>query len=703
MRVSRYASAAVALCLTVPALAQDFRPRVVLSWETRDVNGMATSQLRQDIDVFLSRAITDTIALDMVVGANHYNQSTDTDLGTSSLKGFELRPSGALHADFGPVRTQTTFAMRRSRAEVDGTRSEKVNEQFDTGGSWDQGRYAPGGTFRALRYRLDDRIADRQFLNDFAGASLFYGWRGLSIGAGRGFRVESDNQPGYERRTTDTTAGLTYTNSFAGGRLTVAAASNATQSIVDDQSSTGSRVPTYIAGRVLWAVDDTPLDSGDHPLAPYPALNDGRTEVLTEIDLGPNGASFQAFAFDFSRVSPVDEIDVIVRDERQEEVDNATGVRFDVYTSLDGIRWTPHLAGVTTTFDSVRSLYEVVFESVDTQWIKVVSFGAAPQPVLVTETQALFHRVVGASENDTEYRTLVSNAAVYFTPVRSVTLGYTGNSYQTEQKSGESLQSDIDDVMHIVSGRYEPRGWFSYEARYELHDVVTDREEQHGTSIVGSVRFSPRPQLTTTLQCDRREEELQILSITGRTCSANLTARIYSTFDVTAGVSNRSEESNTGGTHEARSLWISSDARVTRSLRVMLAAALNRGSYDRWEGPLAPLTRDDRYTAEVEWIGGRALGLGATASWVETPSFSGLLQRYRIRWSPFGDGSVSLITNYTQDVDPYTDSRSDRILVSPRWQINPRAALTLTYTAVSNSGQQSYASDSLLASLILGR
>ena len=706
MRGDRFRGlAALALCLAaVPALANDFRPRVMLSWETRDANGMTTSRLRQDIDVFLSHAFTETIAMDVVVGANHYNQNAEAEHGTSETRALELRPSGTLRADFGPVSTQSMWIVRRSRAEADGVRSNRTNEQLGTGATWAPSRFVPGGPVRATRYRIDDREADREFLNDHVGATLNYEWRGLRLTAGQSYRAESDSRGGYERKTTDTTAGFSYADSFARGKLSVTAAADGARSNVDDAANTGTRIPTHVTGgRVLWAVDDTPLDSTDHPLAPYPALHDGRTEVTTPIDLGPDGASFQAFAFDFGRVSPVDEIQIVVRDERREHVLNPAGVRFDVYTSIDGIRWTPHTILVDTTFDSVRSLYEVAFEPVDTQWIKVVTFGSTGQPVFVSEVLALYHRVVGANENDSQYRTLTSSAAVFFTPVKALTLGYTGSSYQTEQQSGESLQSDISDVLHAFTARYDPRGWLGYEARYEVHDVETDRTDQSTNAIVGAVRFTPRPQLSATLQCDRREEHVEEALLTGQTCAANVSARVFSTLDFTAGASRRHQEMSTGGTQDTQSVWIASNARVTRSLRVLLAAATNRASYDDWTGPAAPLSRDDRFTAEIDWVKGRALGLGATLTWVETSSFSGVLQRYRIRWSPFGDGSVSLITNYTQDIDPYTDSRSERILISPRWQINSRAALHVTYSSVSNTGEQSFESDSLLASLILGR
>jgi hypothetical protein len=695
----------LAVLLCASTASADLRPRVILSWETRDVGGIQSSRLRQDIDVFLTRAFTDTIELQMNLGANHYELATErVDLATSDTSALELRPSGNLRAEFGPVATETTWAFRRARHDVDGIQSRRDNEQIGARAGWAQTKFVPGANLRAWRYRIDDRDVDRSIVSDLVSGSLDYAWKGLAANVGQSYRVESDNRGGYERTTVDQTAGLNYASTFAGGKLSVSSASSVALTRIEDDTTGGARIPTYIpVARALWGVDDTPLDSFDHPLSPYPALNDGRIGVSTGIDFGPDGASFQAIAFDIGRVSAVDEIQIVVRDERLEPVISYAGIQFDVYTSVDGERWTPHTADAVLSFDASRSQYEISFEQVDVRWIKVVTFGTAAQPVFVTEAYLLFHTIAGAGGRDSDYRSLTSSATLQFTPVRSVTLGYNGSAYQTQQETGLAQQSDVSDRTHAFSARFEPRGPLAYEARYEMHDVETDRTFQNVRAIVGSVRYAPRPQLTTTLLCDLRDETTDIAAIEGRTCGVNISARIFPTLDLTAGASDREQQLSTGGTQVTRSFYATSNARVTRSLRLTLSAAMNRSQYEDWTITLPPPSSDDRYNADIDWHAGRALGLGATVSWVQTPSFSGLLQRYRVRWTPFGDGSVSITTNYTQDVDPYSDSRSQRILISPRWQINPRAALNLTYSSVSTTGEQAFESDSLLASLILGR
>lgn len=696
---------ALLLLSALPLLADDIRPRVILSWETRDIGGVTTSRLRQDIDVFLTRAFTERIALQLNLGANHYDLTTERDdRAVSDTRALELRPSGTLRADVGPVSTESTWMLRRSQFDLDEGRSRRDNQQIGARAAWAPMRFVPGGSVRAWRNRIDDREVDRAIVSDLISGSLDYTWNGLTVSAGQAYRIDSDDRAGYERTTADRTAGLHYYDSFAGGKLSVTAAANGALTEVDDETSVHSRVPTFVPpARAFWGIDDTPLESTDHPLTAFPSLIDGRAGVLTEIDLGPEGASFQAIAFDIGRVSPVDEIQIVVRDERLDPVVSFAGIEFDVYTSLDGERWTPHTLDVVTDFDTSRSQYEVSFARVDVRWIKVVTFGVAAQPVLVTEVYVLYHTLASDRQRHTDFRTLTSSAALVFTPIRSVSLGYTGALYQTEQKAGATLSSDISDLTHLLSARYEPGGPFGYEARYEIHDVETDRTLQSLRAIIGSVRYAPRPQLSTTLLCDRREESNDVATLDGRTCGLNLSARIFPTLDLTAGASDRRQQLSTGGTQATRSFYGSSNARLTPSLRMTLSASMSHSQYENWTGALPPPPRDDRYTADLDWHGGRALGLGATLSWVETPSFSGLVQRYRVRWTPFGDGSVSIATNYTQDIDPYSNSRSQRLLFSPRWQINSRAALSLTYSSVSTTGEQQFESDSLLASLILGR
>lgn len=697
---------AVTFLFAAPAFAEDaLRPRVVLTWETRDAGAVSSSSLRQDIDVYLSRAISDTISLRMNVGANRYRLATEVpDLARQETRALELRPSGSLLASFGRVTTETDYALRRTRTDSGERPYRRNDEQMVTLIGWGASKLIPGGSVRASRYRLTDRAASAEIVNDSMSGTLNYALGPFGVSAGQSYRADRDSRGAYERKTTDRNANLTFADTWLGGKLAVSAGASGTQSRIDDAAGRVSRIPTFVPpGRAFWGVDDTPLDSSDHPLSAWPSLIDSRISVSTGISLGPDAPSFQAIAFDIGRVSPVDEIQIVVRDDRLDPVRNPAGIDWDVYTSLDGVRWTPHTGGLHTTFDSVRSLYQIAFEQVDVRWIKVVTFGVAAQPVFVTEALVLYHIERESGGNDSEFRSLASSASIILTPIRSVTLSYTGASYESRQESGESLQSDLRDITHLVSLRYDPTTRFGYEARYELQQAETDRIRQEMRSILGSIRYTPRPQFSAMLSCDLREETFDGTRIDGRACAATVSARLFPTLDVTGGASQRMQTMQPRGKLTTRSLFAAANTRLTSTLRLTLTATANRSSVDDWTGFAPPPSADDRITADIDWIRGRALGIGGTFGWARGDSFSGLVQRYRLRWSPFGDGSVSLTTNYTQDIDPYSNSRSRRLLFSPRWQVNSQAALSLTWSSVSTTGQQSFESESILAALILGR
>jgi hypothetical protein len=362
-----------------------------------------------------------------------------------------------------------------------------------------------------------------------------------------------------------------------------------------------------------------------------------------------------------------------------------------------------HRNDAVTTFDDVISRFELEFEQVDTRWIKVVTFGTTAAPVLVTEAALVFHRETGAGSSESDFTTLVSSAAITLTPVQSLTLSYNGASYETQQDRGISLQSGVSDLTHLVSARHDPTARFGYELRYETRDSQTDRLMQNSAAYAATVRYMPLPQLTTSLTCEQRSETFDELLIDGRYCSAQVSARVFPTLDVMIGGAQRLQETTDEGMLSSRSFYANSSSRLTRTLRLTLSASTNRSESEVWMGPASPPASDDRVTAEVDWSRGRALGIGGTFGWARGETTSGLVQRYRLRWMPFGEGSISLTTSYAHDIDPYSNSRSERVLVAPRWQINAGTALNLAYSSVSTTGAHTFESTSILASLIFGR
>ena len=93
-----------------------------------------------------------------------------------------------------------------------------------------------------------------------------------------------------------------------------------------------------------------------------------------------------------------------------------------VYVSDDGQTWR-QLAGVSSSFDIVRSLYSITFDLTTTRWLKVVNFGVNSEPSFITELQAFHHTLVApGGARDGEMQTYGSVLAVLYRPLQRLSM-----------------------------------------------------------------------------------------------------------------------------------------------------------------------------------------------------------------------------------------------------------------------------------------
>jgi len=706
--IRRGAASLVALLVTASAAAQnELHHHATVSYETRTSGTASATFLRQELELALVRVLSDAATIRLQLGVNHFNtDSRFADVRRVRANALELRPSGMLTLLLGPMRTEGDYSQRRSSHEVEEKTFVHTTEQLRVQTSWAASKFVPGGHVRATRYRLEDGKSAAALVNDAVYGAFEQSWNGFSVAGGEAYRIDRDDRAGYRRRTSDQTASLSYGGSWLRGRLTVAAGAGGMRSKIDDSANERvTRIPAVVpVNRALYGVDDTPLDSTDHQFSANAALIDGRLNVSAGISLGADSASFQTITFDIGRLAEADQIVIDIRDEKNEFVRVAEGVSWDLYTSIDGDRWAPYATDVVQVFEPARSRYEISFASLDVRWIKAVSFGTAAEPVFVTEAQVVDHTVVTSGARDSEFRSVISNGSITFIPVRALSLQYAGSRYSASQTIGGSNWTEHRDVDHQLSAQWDVRRNLGLDVRLELRDAETDRFSEETRAVVAGGRYAPRRQLQFAVTCDVRETDLVTGLVEARGCSAQAAARLFPTLDVSLGVTGRNQDHVTeGGRSESRGVFLHGNARLTRSLRLNINASSNRSTYEGSFVTTFPPSRDDRVTTDVDWNAGQALGLGVTLGWAASGDTSGLLQRYRVRWSPFGDGSITLTTGYTEDIDPYSESRSRRLFVAPRWQVNRLAALVVTYVSVSTTGPRPFESRSLLTTLSIGR
>ena len=326
--------------------------------------------------------------------------------------------------------------------------------------------------------------------------------------------------------------------------------------------------------------------------------------------------------------------------------------------------------------------------------------GVAPQPVFVTEARALFFTELTVNTRDSEYRNLSATTSLTVTPHRLVRIHYAGTGWYLSQRLGLETPAETRDLNHQVSAHYDPSPRAGFDARVQLREATTGIYTEDTIAYSLGTRLTPIRKLQLSFLCETREDDFAEGVVEGRLCSGNASAQIFPALDLTFGASDRQEEHvEAGGTLSTRSYHVAASARLTQSLRLNLNGTSTRTESTGDFPTILPPSRDERINADFDLRVGRALGLGVAVGWVAGEERSGVTQRYRVRWNPFGDGAITLTTSYNQDIDPYSNSRSRRLFVSPRWQINNVTALTIGYSSVALEGQQSFQSESILASL----
>jgi hypothetical protein len=105
------------------------------------------------------------------------------------------------------------------------------------------------------------------------------------------------------------------------------------------------------------------------------------------------------------------------------------------------------------------------------------------------------------------------------------------------------------------------------------------------------------------------------------------------------------------------------------------------------------------YTAELEYRGGAQLRLLARVGYAIGEVEEGIVQQYRVSWSPFPDGAVQLFMAWVEDVDPLSGLSIRRVTLAPYWQVNRHTALQLSYNMVRGWGSQPTRQENLTLTL----
>jgi hypothetical protein len=693
------------------ALADGLGGRALVGYEQRTSNASSTSGVRQTYDLHLDRALTGTSSFRIFVRADDFDGSVTRKSLTQSNRTREIRPGAELLISAANIEAIVRSEWFDTRSEVgNGGRANRTLERSTAALTW-----TPLGlpTFRVLgqHNRTNDDASTTRLTEDMETASVAYGWRGLGATAEARRSRSFDPLAGYDRTGTFRNVGLSYGASRFGGKLTFGADASL-QAMHTDQSAVGrgtTSVPIpVVVSRALFAIDDTPLDSRDHPAAPIPTLIDADRDTSAGISLGPDAVSFQNFVVDLGVIDRLDEFRVVVRDAARNPLRNGGGpVTFDVYTSADGELWTA--VASRTAFNAPLSLYSVTFDVTFARWFKVVSFGVNGDPTFVTELQVFYHSTIDSGQQRTQdQRNTSVGASFTLHPVERFVASYSGlYSSIRQENSGQPLFSTRD-LEHNLTLQYDVTRAAALRARLLQRDVrnFAGRANDGAKGFTLFADYKPTRQLLVTGEVGRQDETLDGSSFTVDTRAVHATTyvirSVYLTLD--AGVQTQTFSDDTTAHRTFANL--SGNIQLAPNLRLLLQGTMQQTRSESSDPAVQLLgaARDNRLSGDFVWRPGRQLSLSTRFGWVSGQALTAFTQRYHVDWYPFADGTVSLGGSYDEDIDPQLNRRARRAIVTPRWMMNRFATLDINYTMVGTQADSgSNRQRSVFATLTLTR
>ncbi len=680
--------------LAAAAQAQDLSVRAIESYQNFDNGLFATAGLRQTYDLRLERALTDPVTFRLSLRLEDFRSANDlADLPASARHshGLLLQPGGEFLYSLQAIQAQFNYDLLRQSNESGSVQDTRRIERQTGRFAWRPDGF-PTISFDGTRHHARDDASKLNTTDTLGQMSVGYDWRHLRVAAVERATQYNDGHYDFARRTHDQQGLISYNQAFFDGKLTAVADVNGTKSRFQERATAGGPVlipaPVTIA-RADSGIDDTPLDDRDRPLLPNPALVDNNFNVSAGIAIGPEGQSYWNIAFDLGRFTQIDEIRVHVRDAANNAVRRGGGVRWDLYRSEDGILWTPMPS--QALFDLAQSLYTISFKQVTVRWLKIISFGVESDPTFVTETTAAFHTLLAANEvRTTDMQLLSSTASVGTRPLRWLWLAYNGLYNNSQQRPSNRPAFSSRDTDHTATVEIAPSRSFTLTTRIDKRTLEqTSAPLQTLQSITGVARYLPIRQFDVSVEATNQNEVSQGKTIDMSTTMLHLSARILPSLDLRGTIGRQRQDFVTDDRmadgHFANG---SLTAQLTRTLRLMIDGGISRTTYsgtgDVVQG--LPPARDDRASAEFYWRGGQPLALGVRIGHVSTDQLSTTTQRYRVEWYPFGGGTVSIGMTYDEDVDPYANRTSKRMMVAPRWVMNRHAILDFNYTFIDTSG-----------------
>ncbi len=664
---------------------EDLTGRAIISYQMFGDENLDSRGVHQIYDVRYQGNLTDPLRLRLSFRGEGNNGRTELGLFRTDTTYWQLQPGAELTYNLPKLQIRGTYDLYDTRSKFNDLQANRRFDRATASLNW-----LPDD-FPALSVYGEERLQKDAFAgineNDrLASEALTLTRPTFTLGQTAHYETLDLISSGFSRQTSNLQGQGQYQNSFFNGR--VSASANAVVGwtrIQDDTRSRAVSVPTRVSVvAALYSHDETPADSRDVPPISAPALIDGDFARSAGVPLGPEGMSFQNIAIDLQHFAGLDTFRVFVRDSAANSVKTGGLVRFDVYTSGNGLDWTPAPGQAATSFITTLSAYDVTFTMTTARFFKIVSFGTNSVETFVTEIQVFFHTAFAAGESKrTDLRTVSGNAQVTGRLTDWLTLSYYGllNDFHTSPLGkAEYASRDLDQLATLEA---RPLSRLDLTLRYE------DRTAETGTGFSQALKgawatalYTFTPGMTSTIEASRTSEK-NGQEITIDTLRFHQYFRLYRSVDLSADFGTARQDDATNRIQSSQTFLTGYGyAQLTRSLRLNLSANLQR---TRFEGAGAAAlgvleSRDERYYGELYYRPSGRLLLSGRLGYVGGTLVSGTTETYRVEWYPFAGGTIGIGTIYDDDFETNGFSRRfRRIQILPHWQINPHAILDVNY------------------------
>jgi hypothetical protein len=574
--------ALVAVTGAWPAAASDFTLNGSAAYDQRQYDDSSRDGIEQRLTLGWRRTFFTPISFRLLFRTEDFRGTEENGSVAADSHTRTMQPIAELSYVVGGFTAGARHDTILSRAQLDGQSSKRTTERTAVSAGWTRARF-PTFNLTGQRHRVDQ--SSRTVEDDTAAASVSYGLGNLLVSGISQRGRQLDASAGYERTSQNNGAFLDWRGDLIRNRLSANVSGNASLATYSQRATIegGTRIPfPVIVSRALVAVDDTPEDSRDHPPVSNSALIDGSLNIASGVSLGPDAVSYQNLVLDLGRTETLDEIRLIVRDERGDPVKRVGLISFDVYTSIDGQLWTP-LTGPATRWDAAVSYYEIAFSEARSRWFKVVTFGVNPEPTLLTEIQAFYHRALAQGQDrETSQKLYGGQVALTATPTSRLTLHYGGDYHGTTVEDTASIARTQTELRHDLGAEVRfGRGMTVGAAVSERAAEATTLPDESDRSYNAFFRGVPSRRFDFMLDFTRRDSERSFDAYTMDTIALHSKIRVLKalTFSVDAGQDSITARDVTGTDSARQYLDLRTEAQLYPSMRVSLHARAAVGDH----------------------------------------------------------------------------------------------------------------------------